>query len=153
MNPKDKTTSSLKEMNEVVLDEKAIEIYNQIKLNSYLKDRKPNEIAFFSNIFHYGEELQKEFECYMELHDGTSTKGELLITDERIMFFQVDNDKFDFLCFEYYELDEFYQGTLKDKSIGTLNAVFDGELYTFIGFMRFGLSIWEDYVNKKIEEI
>ena len=153
MNQDNKTTSSFKMAKKVVLDEKAIEIHNQIKCNSSLKERKPYEIAFFSSIFHYGEELQKEFECYTKLHDGTLVKGEFLITDERIMFFHIENGLFDFICFEYFELDEFYQGVLKDKSIGTLNAVFDEELYIFTGFMRFGLSIWVDYVNEKISEI
>lgn len=153
MSKKNKTTFTSKETTRVILDDKAIEIHNQIKCNPSLKGREPYEIAYFSSIFHYGEELQKEFECYTELHDGTVVKGEFLITDERIMFFHNEDGQFNFICFEYFELDEFYQGVLKDKSIGILNAVLDGEIYMFTGFMRFGLSIWVDYVNEKISEI
>ena len=132
------------------LNKKYKNISKQIESNSFFKKRNSEEIEFISNIVEYGEELKKEFECHSNLEGGIKIKGELLITNKRIIFLCKRGEEMQFVSFDYFELEEFYESTLRDKSVGTLHAVVGGEIYTFSGLMRFGLSGCVEYVNNKM---
>lgn len=138
--------------------EKLFKLKEAIENNTDLSEVASAELVIWGSILEDGEVPVKNFKT--EIFDPTglmgrenSIKGQLLLTEKRILFVIDGRDGSEALELGYEIVDSFFTDVDEDdKSQGVIIVVSEGSYYTFSSLMRFGLSRWEEYVGNKIKE-
>lgn len=136
--------------------ERLIELKNIFEENEDLIDKTPFELSVLGAFLEKDETPVKIFvaETVDEYSQSNKLKGELILTDKKIIFMTRDENKGEIFEMRYDEMDDFFICTdEQDKSNGIIAVIAEGVHFTFSGLMRFGLKRWEEYVNDKIKEL
>lgn len=141
---------------------KLLKLKKVIENNSDIGNKTNLELVVWATILEDDEIPIKNFKARMVdmvsivVHvppDTDLIEGELLITNKRIIFISGDETGGELIYFYYNEMDDFFKGSNQNDPEDGIFVVEVGGYYSiFSGFMRFGMSKWEDYVLEKIEE-